>query len=319
MRSSSPSATKIRFTGSLPCTALIARKRVQLRHLRALRVGGAAADQHLLVRRLLDQPRLEGRRRPRVGLRDRHRVVHPVDQQRLLGALVALRVDDGIAGRAVFGDADVEDLRLLAAELVEEALHHLGGLGNALAGVRDARLANPLLQVLDVRIDVLVDVREDLLQLGRHLAQVRLDLGVAVPGGCRVSWRPARWSRRAARAGWLQAAAAKSAQRVMTARRMVPPECDGMLHSASPVTGCQPPRQQMTTPQMPWMRAVHACCIIGIAAACSGAPPSLDEIGEGYVRAALSLAQHDPDLVEAWRGSRSADTGTAGAGRRHRG
>src|SRR5687768_8200395 len=58
----------------------------------------------------------------------------------------------------------------------------------------------------------------------------------------------------------------------------------------------------MTMRQMPWMRALHASCIIGIAAACSGTPPSLDQIGEGYVRAALSLAQHDPDLVEAWRG-----------------
>jgi hypothetical protein len=31
----------------------------------------------------------------------------------------------------------------------------------------------------------------------------------------------------------------------------------------------------------------------------------LDQIGEGYVRAALALAKHDPDLVEAWRGSES--------------
>ena len=61
----------------------------------------------------------------------------------------------------------------------------------------------------------------------------------------------------------------------------------------------------MTMRQMPWMRALHACCIMSIAAACSGTPPSLDQIGEGYVRAALSLAQHDPDLVEAWRGSES--------------
>jgi len=50
------------------------------------------------------------------------------------------------------------------------------------------------------------------------------------------------------------------------------------------------------------MRALYACCVISIAAACSGAPPSLDQIGERYVRAALSLAQHEPDLVEAWRG-----------------
>jgi hypothetical protein len=38
---------------------------------------------------------------------------------------------------------------------------------------------------------------------------------------------------------------------------------------------------------------------------CGGAPPALDAIAEGYVRAALQLAQHDPDLVEAWRGPQS--------------
>ena len=53
---------------------------------------------------------------------------------------------------------------------------------------------------------------------------------------------------------------------------------------------------------MRWMRALHAGAILALAAACS-APPSLDQIGEGYVRAALALAKHDPDLVEAWRGS----------------
>ena len=58
----------------------------------------------------------------------------------------------------------------------------------------------------------------------------------------------------------------------------------------------------MTTRQIRWMRALHACCLIGVAA-CSAAPPSLDQVGERYVRAALSLAQHDPDLVEAWRGA----------------
>jgi hypothetical protein len=51
------------------------------------------------------------------------------------------------------------------------------------------------------------------------------------------------------------------------------------------------------------LRGLVACCVIGITSACSGAPPSLDQIGERYVRAALSLAQHDPDLVEAWRGA----------------
>jgi hypothetical protein len=54
---------------------------------------------------------------------------------------------------------------------------------------------------------------------------------------------------------------------------------------------------------MRWMRTLHACALIGLATACTSPPPSLDRIGEGYVRAALALAQHDPDLVEAWRGS----------------
>jgi hypothetical protein len=61
----------------------------------------------------------------------------------------------------------------------------------------------------------------------------------------------------------------------------------------------------MTTRQMPWMRTLHACAIAVLAGACSSAPPPLDSIGEGYVRAALQLAQHDPDLVEAFRGSDS--------------
>lgn len=59
----------------------------------------------------------------------------------------------------------------------------------------------------------------------------------------------------------------------------------------------------MTPQQMPWMRAVHVCALAGFAIACANVPPPLDDIGEGYVRAALQLAQHDPDLVEAFRGS----------------
>jgi hypothetical protein len=104
---------------------------VELRHLRALGIGGAAADEHLLVGRLFDETRFEGRVLPRIRLRHRHRVVHPVDEHRLLGALITLGVDHRIARRAVLGDARIVDLRLLAAELVEEALHHLGRLGNA--------------------------------------------------------------------------------------------------------------------------------------------------------------------------------------------
>ncbi len=153
---------------------------VQLHHLRALGVGGAAAEHHLLVGRLLDQLALEGRVLPGVGLRDRHGVVHPVDQQGLLGAFVALGVDDRVAGRAVLGHAHVVDLRLLAAQFVEEALHHLRRFRDAFTGIGDAGLLNPLLQVDDVLIDVLVDVLEDLGEIRRHLAHVRLDLFVAV-------------------------------------------------------------------------------------------------------------------------------------------
>ena len=156
-------------------------QRVPVGELRPLRVGGAAADQHLLVRPLFDQVGFERRLLPRVGLRHRHRVVLPVDRDRARRAVVAFRVDHRVAGRAPFGDADVVDPRRLAAELLEEALHHLGRLGNALAAVGDARLADPLLQVLDVVVDVLVDVAVDLLQLiGRDLGHVDVDLGVAL-------------------------------------------------------------------------------------------------------------------------------------------
>lgn len=41
---------------------------------------------------------------------------------------------------------------------------------------------------------------------------------------------------------------------------------------------------------------------VALLAACAPAPPSLDAIAESYVRASLRLAQHQPELVEAWRG-----------------
>jgi hypothetical protein len=40
-------------------------------------------------------------------------------------------------------------------------------------------------------------------------------------------------------------------------------------------------------------------------AGCAPSAPALDAIGEGYVRVALQMAQHDPDLVEDWRGDES--------------
>src|SRR5262249_33781720 len=103
-------------------------ERVPVRDLRALRVGGTAADQHLLVWSLLDQFALERWLLPRIGLRDRHRVVLPVNGDRARRAVVTLRVDHGVAWRAPLGDADVVDARRLAAELLEEPFHHFRGL-----------------------------------------------------------------------------------------------------------------------------------------------------------------------------------------------
>ena len=154
---------------------------VQLSHLRPLGVRRAATDQDLLVRRLLDKARFEGRRRPGIGLRDRHRVVLPVDRDRPRRAFVAACIHDGISRRAPLGDADVEDARLLASELLEEALDHLRRFRDAFAAVRDARLTNPFLQTLDVLIDVVIDIGEDLLEIVvRDLREVRLDLRIAV-------------------------------------------------------------------------------------------------------------------------------------------
>src|SRR5919198_4634788 len=202
---------------------------VQLRHLRPLRVRGAASDEDLLVRRLLDNPRLERRRLPDVGLRDRHRVVLPVDRHGLRRAFVAPRVDDRVAGRAPFGDADVVDARLLAAELLEESLHHLGALGDTFAAVRDARLADPFLEVHDVLVDVFVDVREHLLQVLRlNLAHVRLNLGIA--GGTdaelRLCGRSGGSGRRGGPAGTTRADHQQRESRDPAAHRVTP--CDSV-------------------------------------------------------------------------------------------
>ena len=56
---------------------------------------------------------------------------------------------------------------------------------------------------------------------------------------------------------------------------------------------------------MQWMRMLQVCALVCLAAGCARTPPSLDRIAEGYVRAALQLAQHDPELVETWRGGES--------------
>jgi hypothetical protein len=53
------------------------------------------------------------------------------------------------------------------------------------------------------------------------------------------------------------------------------------------------------------MRFALGLCVFVSAASCGPARPDLDAIAEGYVRAALKLSQHDPSLVEQWRGPES--------------
>ncbi len=55
-----------------------------------------------------------------------------------------------------------------------------------------------------------------------------------------------------------------------------------------------------------WMRWTH-CVAFAVMAGCAAPPPAatLDTVAEGYVRVALQLAQHDPTLVEVWRGPKS--------------
>lgn len=51
------------------------------------------------------------------------------------------------------------------------------------------------------------------------------------------------------------------------------------------------------------MLAVHVVMVFAaLSAACAAPHRSLDSVAEGYVRATLQLAQHDPSLVESWRG-----------------
>lgn len=53
------------------------------------------------------------------------------------------------------------------------------------------------------------------------------------------------------------------------------------------------------------MRFALGLCAFVTALSCASRPPALDAIAEGYVRAALELSQHDPSLVEQWRGPES--------------
>ena len=193
MRSSSPSATTMMLTGSLPLTARMAHEGFELGELWALGVGGSAADEDFFISGIdacgcpIDEATLEGRGDPGFRLGNGHGVVHPVEDEGFWRAFVALGIDDGVAGGAVLGNADVVDARGLAAELVEEALDHLGGFGDAFPGVRDAGLLDPVLEVGDVIVDVGVDVVVDLLEVGRGLGEVGgeglVAVGADVEGG----------------------------------------------------------------------------------------------------------------------------------------
>ena len=50
------------------------------------------------------------------------------------------------------------------------------------------------------------------------------------------------------------------------------------------------------------LRLANAAAALALAWGCTAPRPSLDSIAEGYVRVALQVAQHDPELVEDFRG-----------------
>jgi hypothetical protein len=52
--------------------------------------------------------------------------------------------------------------------------------------------------------------------------------------------------------------------------------------------------------------------VAALLAACAPGTPSLDALGARYAQAALRLAQHDPSLVEAWRGPDRLEPGPRG-------
>ena len=70
---------------------------------------------------------------------------------------------------------------------------------------------------------------------------------------------------------------------------------------------CDPSAE--TTPSRRWMLLMRwaPCVALVLLAGCAAPPPAvtLETVAEGYVRVALQLAQHDPTLVEVWRGPES--------------
>lgn len=62
---------------------------------------------------------------------------------------------------------------------------------------------------------------------------------------------------------------------------------------------------------MPTVRTL-TLALMAAFAACGPGTPSLDSIGAGYAQAALRLAQHDPSLVDGWRGPERMEPGPRG-------
>lgn len=60
----------------------------------------------------------------------------------------------------------------------------------------------------------------------------------------------------------------------------------------------------MTMGRMRWMRWTHLLGLLVIAG-CAPSGMTLGAVAEGYVRVALQMAQHDPSLVDEWRGDES--------------
>ena len=89
-------------------------------------------------------------------------VVHPIDDEGLIGASVVLAVDD----RPV--ELGLRQLDMAAAQAAEPVLQHLGALYHALASLGDARLHQEVPHLLDVVVEVLVYMLVNLLKMIHH-------------------------------------------------------------------------------------------------------------------------------------------------------
>ena len=121
---------------------------------RTLQAQRAPADDHTLVGRNSDELGAEGRPIPALGA-DRPDVIVRVIQYGLWGVAVKARPDAGV------GIPDVDQRSLLATDFGEMSPQQLGALPQSLALQADARLADEVLDLADVFVQVSVDVTRD--------------------------------------------------------------------------------------------------------------------------------------------------------------